>query len=254
MAPVLVASRNSEAVSEAGSRQTHWCNDLTEIRRLPLVRDIAPARVNPLLREAALRDFAANATVVHEGRRPEFLHIVVEGSLEVFASHRGRERSLVVVGPGQSFVVSAVLLDRPYLKAVRALEPSRILMIPAGAVRTAFADDGGVARALARDLALSYRNMVKELKNQALRSGLERLANWLLAQDAKTGGTGRFDLPFEKRALAARLGMVPEALSRGFAALAAHGATVRGASVTLHDPEALARLAQPCPTIDDHDF
>lgn len=254
MAPAPAAARTVAAAVKARLAEAFPCGNVAEARHLPLFHGVAPARVRALLEAASLRDFGPQMQVVHEGRLPDFLHVAIEGSLEVFASHRGRETSLAVIGPGQSFILAAVLLDRPYLKAVRVLEPSRILMIPAQAVRAGFAENSGLARALARDLALSYRSMVKELKNQTLRSGLERLANWLLAQEALAGGTGCFNLPFEKRVLAARLGMAPEALSRSFAALAAYGVVVRGASVALHDREALSGLAQPCPTIDSHDL
>lgn len=227
---------------------------LAEPRHLPLFSEIEPTLADVLLYASTLRDFAPNFQVVREGQPAEFLHVVVAGTLEVFATHRGREASLAVIGPVQSFVLAAVLLDRPSLKAVRVLEASRILMIPAGAVRAGFASDGGFARALARDLALSYRAMVKELKNQSLRPGLERLANWLLAQDARAGGTGRFTLPFEKRVLAARLGMAPEALSRGFATLSIYGVSIRGASVALDDAPALSVLTKLCRSIDESDF
>ena len=156
-----------------------------------------------------------------------------------------------VLGAGNSFIVAAVVLDRVYLKSARALTPARILMIPAEAVRRYFGEDAAFARALATELALAYRNVVKELKNQKLRSSLERLANWLLACDNETGGHGRFQLPFEKRTLAARLGMAPEVLSRSFAALAPYKVIVKGSEIQIRDPEALKQLAKPTPTIDD---
>lgn len=228
--------------------------DDAEMRRLPLFARVSPARIDSLLRGAVVENFPAQATVVREGEMPRFLHLVLEGSLEMFASHRGREASLAVIGPGRSFILAAVLLDRPYLKSVRVLEATRILMIPAASIRAGFAEDLGLARTLGEELALSYRGMVKELKNQTLRKRLERLSNWLLAQDAQSGGTGRFTLPFEKKVLASRLGMAPEVLSRAFVSLAASGVAVRGATITFEDRAALRALARPCATIDDATF
>ena len=80
---------------------------------------------------------------------------------------------------------------------------------------------------------------------------MERLANWLLAQDLETGGTGHFVLPFEKKILASRLGMAPEVLSRSFASLIPYDVSVRGATVEIRDVEALRKLAKPASTIDD---
>ena len=137
------------------------------------------------------------------------------------------------------------------MKSARSLSPSRVLLIPAAAVRQYFSIDAGFARALAQELAYAYRGIVKELKNQKLRSSLERLANWLLAQDAQTRANGRFTLPFEKRILASRLGMAPEVLSRSFASLGPYQVVVRGSTVEIHDAAALRRLAKPTTTIDD---
>jgi CRP/FNR family transcriptional activator FtrB len=169
----------------------------------------------------------------------------------VYSSHRDRETTVAVLGPGKSFIVAAVVLDRIYLKSARALSPARVLLIPAEAVRRYFAEDATFARALALELAVAYRSVVNELKNQKLRSSLERLANWLLIRDKETGGRGRFDLPFDKKVLASRLGMAPEVLSRSFASLVDYKVTVAGKTISIGDMEALRRLAKPSPTIDD---
>jgi CRP/FNR family transcriptional activator FtrB len=100
-------------------------------------------------------------------------------------------------------------------------------------------------------LANAYRNVAQELKNQKLRTSLERLANWLVHRDKETGGAHRFIIPFEKKILAARLGMAPEVLSRAFATLAQYDVHVDGATVIVKDWKALEKLAHPDPLIDD---
>lgn len=226
-------------------------DDQEEMRALPLFAGVAAAYVDEMLRASFLQRFPAHVELVREGEPADFLHVIVDGQVEVFAAYRNRETTVSVLGPGHSFIVAAVVLDRIYLKSARALSPSRILLIPADAVRRFFSEDAAFARALAVELAVAYRGVVKELKNQKLRSSLERLANWLLARNIETGAVGRFELPFDKKVLAARLGMAPEVLSRSFAALAAYDVKVKGAAITLGDINALRKLAQPLPTIDD---
>lgn len=225
--------------------------DQEEMRSLPLFAGVAPAHVDEMLRSSFLQRFPTHVELVREGEPADFLHVIVEGQVEVFAAYRNRETTVSVLGPGHSFIVAAVVLDRIYLKSARALSPSRILLIPADAVRRFFSEDAAFARALAIELAVAYRVVVKELKNQKLRSSLERLANWLLARNVETGASGRFELPFDKKVLAARLGMAPEVLSRSFAALAPYEVKVKGAAITLGDIAGLRKLAQPSATIDD---
>src|SRR5690606_4319557 len=100
-----------------------------------------------------------------------------------------------------AFILAAVVLDQPYLKSVRTLRSSRIVLIPADVVREVFAADPAFAVATLRELAVRYRAIVKDLKNMRLRSSLERLANWILRTHADAGGTGEFVIPMEKRSL-----------------------------------------------------
>lgn len=226
-------------------------DELDEMRGLPLFDGVPPENVEAMLRVSFLQRFPPHVELVREGEQADFLHIVVDGQIEVYSAYRDRETTVAVLGAGHSFIIAAVLLDRVYLKSARALSSTRVLMIPAELVRIYFREDAAFSRALAVELALAYRNVVKELKNQKLRSSLERLANWLIVHDAATKGTGAFDLPFDKKVLASRLGMAPEVLSRSFAALKPYAVEVNGAHVRLNDRAALARLAHPSPTIDD---
>ncbi|MBL8903168.1 MAG: cyclic nucleotide-binding domain-containing protein [Rhizobiales bacterium] len=225
--------------------------DLQQMRTLRLFDGMAESYVESMLRASFLQRFPARVELAREGEPADFLHLIIDGQVEVYASHHRRETTVSILGPGQSFILAAVLLDRVYLKSARALSPSRILMIPAEAVRQYFERDVHFARSLGIELAIAYRDIVKELKNQKLRSSLERLANWLLARNTETGASGRFALPFDKKVLAARLGMAPEVLSRSFAALAAYAVSVDGSSVHLQDIDALRKVAHPSAFIDD---
>lgn len=228
-------------------------DEIDEMRRLPLFSGVSPSLVESMLKVSYLQRFPAHVELAREGDPADFLHVVVDGQVEVYSAYRERETTIAVLGPGHSFIVAAVILDRVYLKAARALTPSRILLIPAEAVRDAFTTDAAFGRCMTLELAHAYRSVVKELKNQKLRSSLERLGNWLLAQDAATGLSGTVELPFDKKVLASRLGMAPEVLSRSFASLHAYGVSVSGGTITLADRKTLLKLAQPSPTIDDPD-
>jgi CRP/FNR family transcriptional activator FtrB len=222
-----------------------------QMRRLGFFDGVDPQRVAAMLKGSFLQRFPAGVELVREGDPPDFLHIIVEGSVEVFSAYRDRETTVAVLGPGKSFILAAVVLDRIYLKSARSLTPARVLLVPAEAVRAVFVADAAFARHLACELADAYRMVVKELKNQKLRSGLERLANWLLAYRAEQRGSDRFELPFEKKVLAARLGLAPEVLSRSFAALVPYKVKVTGATIEIRDVGALTKLARPTSTIDD---
>lgn len=225
--------------------------EMDQVRALPLLSLMDEQNRHELLKGAFLQRFPAHVELIREGEPPDFLHVVVEGQIEVFSRYRDRETTVAVLGPGASFILAAVVLDKPYLKSARVLSPARILMIPAEMVRAIFAVDAAFARALTQDLAQAYRGVVKELKNQKLRSSLERTAAWLIRHSAETGGAERFDLPFDKKVLASRLGMAPEVLSRTFVTLKAYGVKVAGRGISICDRASLSRLAAPDSLIDD---
>jgi len=225
--------------------------EMEQMRGLRIFQGVERRLIDAMLKVSFLQRFPPGVELVHEGEPPDFLHVIVEGKVEVYSAYRDRETTVSVLGPGQCFIMAAVVLDRVYLKSARSLTPARILLLPADAVRRVFGEDAAFARCLACDLAEAYRMVVKELKNQKLRSGLERLANWLLAHHAEMGGSPCFTLPFEKKVLASRLGMAPEVLSRSFAALVPYKVKVTGATIEIRDVEALSKLAKPTPTIDD---
>jgi CRP/FNR family transcriptional regulator, transcriptional activator FtrB len=93
--------------------------------------------------------------------------------------------------------------------------------------------DRDFARAIATELSRTFCGMVAELGSLKTRTSIDRLVDWLLQADARSGGTGQFQLPFGKRALASRLGMTPEALSRNLRSLADKGISLRGRHVTI---------------------
>jgi CRP/FNR family transcriptional regulator, transcriptional activator FtrB len=224
--------------------------EIERVRDLALFKDVDQTLILELLRPAYLQRFPAQVELVREGDPADFLHVVVDGQIEVFAAFRDRETTFSIHGPGYAFIVAAVILDRVYLKSARTLKPSTVLLIPADAVRRAFALDPVFSRALALELALDYRSVVKELKNQKLRTGLERLANWVLARNRETGSSGSFAMPFDKKVLAAHLGMAPEVLSRSFGHLSKHGLKVDGPTIGITNLKSLEKFARPTPAID----
>ena len=219
--------------------------DAEIVRALPLFSGMQQAHFETLIGAGYLQRFPHQVVLIHEGQRPNFLHVLVEGSVEFFSTSRGRETTLSFLAPPGAFILAAVALDQLYLKSARTTESSVVVLIPAEAVREVFNKDPAFARAVVAELALRYRGLVKDLKNQRLRTSLERLANWILAHNDKIGRPGSFKLPMEKKALANLLGMRPENLSRAFSELSELGVDVDGATLRIVDIAALTSSRSP---------
>ncbi|HTT49587.1 MAG TPA: cyclic nucleotide-binding domain-containing protein [Pseudolabrys sp.] len=227
-------------------RQSDW----KPVRALPLFAGMSEANFEMLVSAASLEGFPLHTTLIHEGDLPDFLHIVVNGSVEMFSTHNGHETTIDILRPGSTFVLAAAVRNERYLKSARTLSPAQILMIPAPAVREAFDRDAAFARAIVNELAERYRSVVRSLKNEKLRTSAERLANWILQADAQQGHRHSVELAFDKRKLASRLGMTPENLSRNLALLAKYGVKSSGRDIVIEDPSALESFAKPNASID----
>jgi CRP/FNR family transcriptional activator FtrB len=226
-------------------------NDRKLIRALPLFRDMSEENFDELLRAAFLQRFPPHVMLLREGDLPDFLHIVVEGSVELFGAHDHHETTIDIIRPVTTFILAAVVRDAVYLKSARSLSPAQILMIPAQTVRDVFGRDAAFARAIVNELAERYRSVVRALKNEKLRSSAERLANWILQTGSEQGNRRSIELTFDKRTLASRLGMTPENLSRNLSMLSKHGVRSSGRDIVIENPLALERFAKPNALIDD---
>ncbi len=223
---------------------------IEEIRALPLFAQVSEASFADLTRGAYVQNFPSHAELITEGDPADFLHVVISGCIEMFASWQGRETSLFLLGPHDTFILAATIKDRPYLMSARTLEKSRLIMIPSEDIRAVFEHDSDFAKAIVSELAACYRGAIKGAKNLRLRTSSERLANFLIGEYHAHGARERFALDFEKKRIAKFLGMTRENLSRAFANLRSHGVQVDGQEIVITDLDKLIAFARPDPLID----
>jgi CRP/FNR family transcriptional regulator, transcriptional activator FtrB len=225
--------------------------DRQVVRELDLFRDMDESRFEGLLNAAFLQRFPERVVLVEEGDPADFLHIVIDGTVELFATLDKRESTMTVLSPISTFILAAVLTDVAYLMSARTRTSSRILMIPSQNVRAAMIDDDAFARSIVNELAACYRGVVRNQKNLKLRTGVERLASYLAHQHDRQGANGALALPIDKKTLASMLGMTPENLSRAFSTLRRSGVSVDGPEVTIESVDDLFKIARFAPLIDN---
>ena len=219
--------------------------DSERVRALPMFAGLDAHSYAAITGSAFLQRFPANTQLLLEGDPVDFLYVLLDGQVELSGTWNDKETVLTVLRPVSTFILAAVVLDAEALMGARVLVPSDILMIPGDAIRARMTEDAAFSLAVARELSGCYRGLVRTIKNQKLRSGVERLANYLLQLHARAEGADLVQLPHEKRILASLLGMAPENLSRAFQTLKPYGVEVNGAEVRLSLVADLRRLAKP---------
>ena len=224
-------------------------HELAQLKNLPLFREMQGGHFESLLDAALLQQFPAGVVLIHEGTPADFLHVLVDGLVEIFSEQGDSEWGISLLKPVSTFILAAVVVDQTYLNSARTLAPSRILLIPAERVRAVFDQDVAFARTVAKELALAYRSSVKKLKGYMARSTVERLANWILTEARDENGS--VVIPFDRGTLASHIGTSRESLSRNLAFLTEHGIRVRGREIIIDSRPQLEALARPQHLIDD---
>lgn len=216
-----------------------------EVARLPLFREMQLEERERIFSGSFLQVFPPQLELFEVGQRADFLHVLVDGLAELYASVGERDTTMRIVEPVRTFILAAVVTDLPYLMSAKTLEASRILLVPAALMREVVRKDTALMEASMRELAFGYRDLVLALADMKLRQSTERLARFLLQQQEAQGFPEAIRLPAEKRVLASLLGMTPENLSRAFGQLAKQGVGISGTNVTIADNEKLYAFARP---------
>jgi CRP/FNR family transcriptional regulator, transcriptional activator FtrB len=225
--------------------------ELAQLKALPLFSKMTENGLASLLDAALLQQFPTGVILIHEGDHADFLHVLVDGLVEIFTEQDGGEWGISLINPISTFILAAVVSDQPYLNSARTLSDSRVLLIPAQSVRAIFEQDIAFARIVAQELAFAYRSTVKKLKGYMARSSVQRVANWILAEAKRDSSQANIVVPFDRGTLASHIGTTRENLSRSLAMLTEHGVRIRGREIVIDSKELLEAFARPQRFIDD---
>lgn len=224
---------------------------LQAIREIRLFSTMSDDHLGELVQNAILMQFPANVELVSEGDPADFLHILIGGTVEMYGSSQDRQATMFLLRSHSTFNLSAALENAVYLLSARTLSESSILMISGEDLRNIMEEDTAFAYAMVMELTERYRTVIKCFKDSRLRSGVERLANYLISAHEQHRDVNVVELTEDKRKLAALLGMTPEYLSRAFTKLKKYGVEVHGSKITLKNLDALDYFAKPNPLIDN---
>lgn len=193
--------------------------------------------------------FPPGCEVLEQGKVPQFAFLVVEGTVQMRCRMDGRVATVAIVRQGQFCGLTGLLLDQASTCASVSMGSVKLLMIPASELRRHAGASAPVALAIAREVAGMSRALEIELVSQKIRSAVERVAAWLVAEQRRTGSMS-FDLGMSRRSLAQFVGASEETLSRVMRIVEASGVAISGQRVRILDYHALCRLAAPAALLD----
>ena len=194
------------------------------IRRSPFFATAGEAAMTRLLRPSFTQQLPRGTILFDQNEIPDFLHLLLAGSVGLQArDETGAETMVEIFGAGELFLAPAAILGLPYLASGVALTDVRVMMIPAEVFRDGIAQDAALSRAVIEMLARHWRLMVDQVVDLKLRPAERRVARFLARRVREEAGAGSAELPEPRGAIAARLGMTPETLSRALGTLEKQG-------------------------------
>ncbi len=222
-----------------------------DLKRSPLFAGLSDAQLLKLAALARPVEFEAGAGIFLQGEPAGAFFVLVRGGVKIFKTLRdGRTATLRHVRPGETFGES-VLFNEHYPASADAMDDSSLLRFPVDEFRRLLIAEPEVGLALIATMA-QLMVMLNSRIEELLLPVPARLARYVLdlrdkqcAVAASGTACSGCRLPTSKRELAARLGTVPETLSRTLDRFKrAKVIALRGDTIEVLDMPALERIAQ----------
>ncbi len=216
---------------------------LLRLRRLSFFNGLDDATLAELTHAARRREYRAGEVIVLEGEAQPGLYFLDTGYVKVLKSApSGREQTLRVLEPGDTFNEIGVFSRLPNPATAVALEPTGVWLIPRETLTRLMRERPDFAQSVIERMAERMLFLVTLVSDLSLRPVTGRLARLLL----DTAADNVMPRPrwFTQAELAARLGTVPDVVQRSLRGLEADGLiAVDRAYIRILDRAALEQLA-----------
>lgn len=217
------------------------------LTRAPYFGGLDPEILTAIAQVAEHQAYDRDQVVFMEGDPGAGLYIVEHGWFKVVKiSLDGREQAIHFLGPGEAFNAMSVFTETPNPATVIALEPSTALLVRRDAMIRLLDAHPRLARIMIQKLAARVQHLITLVEDLSLRTVEARMARMLLA-----GGRQGEDQTVSRRRwatqneMAARLGTVPDVVSRTLRKLASEGMIeVSRHQIKILDIEGLERVAK----------
>jgi CRP-like cAMP-binding protein len=215
-----------------------------DLRRAPLFTGLTDDQLGELAGIALPVDLPAAAAIFLQGDLADAFYLLAEGSVKILKAFRdGRTATIRHVGTGETFGES-VLFNDTYPATAETMAASRLYRFGSDDFRRLMLAEPELGLRIIAAMAhllVMLNHRVEEL----LLPVPARLARYLLDLCSEQGSATHCHLAVSKQELAARLGTVPETLSRTLNRFVRGGLIiVAGSTFEVLNRSALERLAQ----------
>jgi CRP/FNR family transcriptional regulator len=221
------------------------CELTSFLSQTMMFQDLFFEQLTEIAQIAIAQSYGKGDVIFHQGDEGIGFFVVKSGRVKVFkVSGDGKEQILHIFSRGDHFAEVPALDGDCFPASAAAIEKSEVLFFPRQSFLQLLEKQPTMAINMLKSFARHLRQFSQLVDNIALREVPARLATYLLSLSEQLDGAETVELDLAKGELAARLGTIPETLSRVFSKLSRQGAIkVDGSTVKLLDRQRLHNLA-----------
>lgn len=214
------------------------------LRELPLFADVDDETLSILALEAKIETCESGATIFRQGDRIASIVVVIKGFVKLLRIAPGGDETLIAIrATGETIVEPVMGPDETCGLSAETIGPATILKVPAARFARLSRESGALGAAVAQDATRRIAALVSEIEALKSQNADLRLANFILSLCPSGEEQCRFRLPYDKRLIAALLGVKQETLSRAFAKLRDHGVRTETRDIVV---DSVSRLVAQC--------
>lgn len=188
--------------------------------------------------------FARGCYIFKQGETHKGLYVVVYGKVELLLPGAAQDaKVLAVMDRGLSFGEAAMFMNIPFPVSARATEDAIVIFIPRETLDAVLASRPEFSLQLLIRMSRRLHKLVQDIAGYTQKNASTRIAAYLLEQ-VQQGDRPSIHLLARKQAIASRLSVAPETLSRTLRRMQEDGIiAVKGYRIEVIDMEELGALA-----------
>ncbi len=132
---------------------------LEELRRSTLFEDFTDEQLTQVIEQGSEAQVPRGEIYAREGEPIEHLYVVLEGEMRITKEVDGRETVLNTYGPGIFFGEVPLMAGTPFLASGRALEDSRLFLLPEAEFRRMLSEYSSFSNAVLKTMAWRMQHL-----------------------------------------------------------------------------------------------
>ncbi len=214
------------------------------LRDLPLFSSVDDATLARLSIEAKVETYDDGAAIFRQGDPVSAVVVLLHGFVKILRmASCGDETLIGIRADGETVGEPPTEVVETHRISAEAIGPTSVLKIPAARFLRFMKESPPLCAAVVQDSKDKIAALVSEIESLKAQNADQRLAHFILSLCPPGEEQCRFRLPYDKRLIAAQLGVKQETLSRAFAKLREHGVRTETRDVLV---ESVSRLAEQC--------